>query len=183
MRWFAYFILAYVMLGLQLGLGAHVQYRGISPNLVLLVVVFISLNAPRDEALLGSFLLGAMQDLVTLQPMGLYAFSYGIVSMLVTTVGQLAYREHPLTQLFMTLIGGTITSTIVMIHGWVHPLGPARTDGIHVIPAVRQSPRALLVCVVYTAILAPIIIGILQRMQRMFGFQPSGRRRSRGGER
>ena len=27
------------------------------------------------------FLLGAMQDLVTLQPMGLYAFSYGIVSM------------------------------------------------------------------------------------------------------
>src|SRR3954452_19827406 len=124
MRWLAYFILAYVMLGLQLGIGAHMQYRGVAPNLVLLVVVFISLNAPRDEAMLGSFLLGAMQDLVTLQPMGLYAFSYGIVSMIVSNVAQLAYREHPLTQFFMTLIGGIITAILILLQGWFHPIEP-----------------------------------------------------------
>ncbi len=125
MRWLAYFILAYVILGFQIGLGAHVQYRGAGPNLVLLAVIFISLNAPRDEAMLGSFLLGAMQDLVTVQPMGLYAFSYGLVAMLVSAVGQLAYREHPLTQLFMTLVGGMITAFLVLLQGWIHPLGPA----------------------------------------------------------
>jgi len=179
MRWFAYFILAYVMLGLQLGLGAHMQYRGTSPNLVLLVVIFLSLNAPRDEAMLGSFLLGAMQDLVTLEPMGLYAFSYGLVAMLVSLVGQLAYREHPLTHFFMTVVGGVMTAVLLMIHGWIHPLSPAHTQAGVVIHAVRQSPRVLMVSVIYTAILAPIVLGILQRMHRMFAFQPSARRKMR----
>ena len=179
MRWFAYFILAYVLLGLQLGLRAHVQYRGVSPNLVLLGVIFISLNAPRDEAMLGSFLLGAMQDLVTLWPMGLYAFSYGIVALFVSSFGQLVYREHPLTQLFMTVLGGMITAVLLLIQGWIHPLGPAHNDNGVITHAVRQSPRVLMVCTIYTAILAPIVIGILQRMHRLFAFQPTARRKSR----
>jgi rod shape-determining protein MreD len=176
MRWFAYFILAYVMLGLQLGLGAHMQFRGGSPNLVLLVVVFISLNAPRDEAMLGSLLLGAMQDLVTLEPMGLYALSYGLVAILISSAGQLTFREHPLTQLFMTLIGGIITASLLLVHGWIHPLGPARHEGDAVFRAVHQSPRLLAVSVIYTALLAPIVLGILQRMQRVFSFQPTRRK-------
>jgi rod shape-determining protein MreD len=176
MRWFAYFILAYVMLGLQLGLGAHMQFRGGAPNLVLLVVVFISLNAPRDEAMLGSLLLGAMQDLVTLEPMGLYALSYGLVAMLISSAGQLTFREHPLTQVFMTLIGGSVTAAVLLIHGWIHPLGPARHVGDTVTRAVHESPRLLAVTVIYTALLSPIVLGILQRMQRVFSFEPPKRR-------
>src|SRR5436305_14715969 len=122
MRWLSYFILAYIMLGLQLGIGGYAQYRGAAPNLVLLVVVFISLNAPPEESMLGSFLLGVMQDLVTLQPMGLYAFSYGVVALIVSNVAQLAYREHPLTQFFMTLIGGIITAILILLQGCFHPI-------------------------------------------------------------
>ncbi len=48
-----------------------------------------------------------------------------------------------------------------------------------VIHAVRQSPRVLAVCVIYTSLLAPIVIGILQRMQRTFAFQSSNRRRGK----
>jgi rod shape-determining protein MreD len=177
MRWLAYFILAYVMLGLQLGLGAHVQYRGVGPDLVLLAVIFISLNAPREEAMLGAFLLGAMQDLVTLQPMGLYAFSYGLVAMIVSTGGQLAYREHPLTQFVMTLLGGIITAIILLIQGWIHPVGPARAEGGFVIAAVHLSPQTIAVMVGYTAVLAPIVLGVLQRMHRVFAFEPSSRRK------
>lgn len=176
MRWFAYFILAYLILGLQLGLGAHMQFRGAAPNLVLLVVVFISLNAPRDEAMLGSLLLGAMQDLVTLQPMGLYALSYGLVAMLITSAGQLTFREHPLTQVVMTLLGGAITAIILVLHGWIHPLSSARHEGDLLIRSVHQSPRLLLVSLFYTALLAPILLGLLQRMQWMFSFQPTRRK-------
>jgi rod shape-determining protein MreD len=180
MRWLSYFILAYIMLGMQLGLGGHLQYRGAGPNLVLLVVVFISLNAPRDEALLGSFLLGAMQDLVTLQPMGLYAFSYGLVAMFISTVAQLAYREHPLTQFFMALMGGMMTGIVLLIHGWIYPVGPARMENGVLVHAVRLGPRVIAVSIGYTALLAPIVLGILQRMKGMFGFE-SPRRKSRMG--
>ena len=33
-------------------------------------MVFISLNARREEAMLGCFLLGAVQDLISIQPVG-----------------------------------------------------------------------------------------------------------------
>src|SRR5689334_580391 len=104
MRWLAYFILAYVALGLQMGLAPYLTFRGAPPNLVLLAVIFIALNAPRDPALLGCFGLGLLQDLATGQQPGLYAFSYGIVAMLVVAVQQTVYRQHPLTHASLALV-------------------------------------------------------------------------------
>ncbi len=50
MRWLPYFILAYVALGVQVGLGHYVSYKGAAPNLVLVAAVFIGLNAPPPAA-------------------------------------------------------------------------------------------------------------------------------------
>jgi hypothetical protein len=41
---------------------------------------------------------------------------------------------------------------------------------------VRQSPRLLAVSVIYTSLLAPIVLGILQRMGWAFSFEPSRRK-------
>jgi rod shape-determining protein MreD len=180
MRWLTYFILAYLMLGVQLGLSAQAQYHGAGPNLGLLAVVFISLNAPLDEAFLGSFLLGALQDLVTLEPMGLHAFSYGLVALLVSKLAQVAYREHPLTQFFMTLVGGIITGLLIWIHAWIHPNGMQVLEGGAIIPGVRLSGRTILISILYTAILAPFVLGALQRMAALFAFEPGARRKVRG---
>ena len=97
MRWLAYVILAYIAIAVQIGLGPYVRYRGAQPNLVLLAAVFIALNAPRDAALLGCFCMGVLQDLVTQQPPGLFALSYGLTAMVAVSVHQVVYREHPLT--------------------------------------------------------------------------------------
>jgi rod shape-determining protein MreD len=180
MRWVSYFILAYLILGVQLGLAAHVQYRGAGPNLGLLAVVFISLNAPIDEAFLGSFLLGALQDLVTLEPMGLYAFSYGLVALLVSRLSQVAHREHPLTQFFMTLAGGIVTGILLWIHAWIHPNGMALLEASVAVPTVRLSGRTIAVSILYTSILAPFVLGALQRMAPPFAFKPLSRRKVRG---
>src|ERR1700760_4481629 len=118
MRWISYFILAYVTLGLQIGLAPHLRYQGAAPNLVLLAVIFIALNAPPDAALLGAFVLGVLQDLLTQQQPGLFAFSYGLVGMFVVSTQQLVYREHPLTHLSLALIAGIMTACIILLHGW-----------------------------------------------------------------
>src|SRR5687768_15200573 len=97
MRWLTYFILAYLALGLQVGLGDYVSYLGAGPNLVLLAVIFIAINAPRDAALLGCFGMGLMHDLLTHQPLGLFGLSYGLVGMMASGTHQVVYREHPLT--------------------------------------------------------------------------------------
>src|SRR5436190_23507828 len=98
MRALPYFILAYLSLGLQIGLGQLSFMRG-GPNLPLLAVIFIAVNASREAALLGAFGIGIMQDMTTLSPLGLYALAYALVGMFIVSTQEVVYREHPLTQL------------------------------------------------------------------------------------
>ena len=178
MRLAAYFILAYVALGLQLGLGDYGSYAGASPNLVLLAVVFIAVNARRDAALLGCFSMGVMQDLLTRQPPGLYALSYGLVALAVSGAAGVVHRAHPLTHLSMAFVGGLITAGVLLLHGWVHPAAPpveaetptAVAAGAS-LPAIRLDPMTEFARVIYTAVLAPLVLGVLQRFKRAFSFQ------------
>ena len=177
MRWISYFILSYLALGIQLGLGSFASYRGVAPDLLLLVVVFISLNASRDEAMLGSFLLGAMQDLITLQPMGLFAFSYGLVSIFVSISAESVRRTHPLTQIAMTFLGGSLMGMLLIVHDYFRPVSPAFVFGGTVVGALRIGPRVVVVSVIYTTLLSPLVIGLLQLFQRLFAFDSDSRRR------
>jgi rod shape-determining protein MreD len=176
MRWLPYLILAYVALGLQIGLSPHVRFHGAVPNLGLLAVIFLAINAPRDAALLGAFGIGLVQDLLSSQPPGLYALSYGLVAALVTAVSSAVYREHPLAHLTLTFIGGLITMLVLVVHGWIHPPGPASVDGKIQLSPVRLAPATLFLGVLYTTILAPFLIGGLQRIKRVFSFRPPRRR-------
>ena len=162
MRWILYFILAYLALAIQVGAGPYLRWQGAPPNLVLLVAIFIAVNAPKDAALLGCFSLGAMQDLLTQTPLGVYALSYGLVGMFVVSTQQLVYRAHPLTHFSLALIGGFLTGAVLFIHGLIHRPGP--------------NVSTLLTTTIYTAILAPVAIGLLDRAKRPFAFQPTRRK-------
>jgi rod shape-determining protein MreD len=161
MFWPAYFILAYFAVGLQIGLGSLLRVWGAPPNFVLMAVVFIAVNAPREPALLACFALGAMQDLVTQNTFGLYAFSYGLFGLVAAGTGQAVYRGHPLTHFSLTLAGGLIAAVVLLVHGLFH---------------VRLSITPQLWSALYSAIIAVPVLAILHRIRRNFGFQPARRR-------
>lgn len=163
MRWPAYLILVYVAVGLQTGLGEYLRIDGARPDLVLLAVVFIAINAPRDAALLGAFGIGLVQDLVTLSPPGLYALAYSAVALAMIKMQELVSRTHPAAHFLLALMGGILSAAVVLIHGWIK--GPAAPIG------------ELFGGALYTAILAPLILGLLTSMRKIFGF---ARRRARG---
>jgi rod shape-determining protein MreD len=166
MRWLPFAILAYVTLGLQLGLSGYdapALTQGGRPQLVLLAAIFIALNAGRDDALLGCFLLGLLQDLCGSTPLGLSAFAYGTVALFVLSVHELVYGEHFLTHLTLGLIAGLIVAFITYCHGIIDSL-------IH--PNHLRPPLVpLLTSALYTAILAPVVLFILHRMKKPFGFR------------
>lgn len=162
MRWITYFILAYVALAVQVGAGAYLRWQGAPPNLVLLAVIFVALNAPKEAALLGALSMGFLQDLVTQAPLGMYAFSYGLVGMFVVSTQNVVYREHPLTHFSIALVGGLVCVVVIFTHGLIHP------------PGVGAMP--LLTTVIYTALLSPILLGLLERIKRPFAFQPTRRK-------
>jgi rod shape-determining protein MreD len=166
MRWLPYLILAYLAIGVQIGAGEALRFRGAKPDLVLLAVAFIAMNAPREAGLLGCFFIGLMTDLVTVQPLGLYALAYGVVGLIVSGSQEVVYREHPLSHLFLGLVGSLVVACVVLVHGWI--AGSGR------VPAGMLFGGAL-----YTALLAPVVIWLLQRTRRAFSFQQT-RKRQRG---
>jgi rod shape-determining protein MreD len=161
MNWIAFFILSYVTVALQSALTPVLRYGSSEPNLGLIALVFIALNAERDSALLGCFILGAMQDLATRQPFGLFAFSYGLAAMTVIWAARSVYREHPLTHFSCALLAGFVTTTVIDLHARFH-----RAD----------TAAATFSGVIYTAILAPFVIGLLQSFKELFGFKRRGLR-------
>lgn len=161
MRWLPYFILAYVFLGLQIGMGDYLAFQGAVPNLVLLAVIFVATHAQRDSALLGAFSLGLLQDLLSPHSPGLYALSYGFVGMACVGTSQVLYRESPSMHLMLAFVGGLITGFIVLLHGWIR--GPS------------VSMWTMLLSIAYTTALSPIVLGLLSRVRRIFAFQGSWR--------
>ena len=166
MRWAAYAILVYVAIGIQIGVAdfARVGGSGARPDLVLLAVIFIAVNAPRDQALLGAFGIGLIADLVTVGPLGLYALAYSLVGMFVVSTQELVYKAHPVTHFALGLAGGLIAGAMVLIHGWVR--GPS------------VSVTGVLGSALYTALLAPVVLGLLHLVRGAFAFQSRRRARS-----
>jgi len=166
LRWFAYIVLAYVALSLQVGLGGFLAWRGASPNFVLIATVFIAINAPRVPALLGCFVLGLLQDLLSQQPPGLHAFAYGVLAWIVLRHQGLVYREHWLTHFSTTLFGGLIQAAVFIAHGYLRRrIEPAFAN--------PNAAAPLLLAAIYSAVAAVVCIGILQRLKRLFAFRPS----------
>jgi rod shape-determining protein MreD len=162
MNWIPFLILAYVAVAMQTGLSPLVRLGsadsiGAEPNFGLIVVVFIALYAQRQTALLAAFVMGALQDLATQQPFGLFAFSYGLAAVVIASGSRKVYRSHPLTHFFFALLGGFISALVLLLHSHLRhtPVG-----------AVTTFSGA-----VYTAALAPLLIAGLQKARRLFAFR------------
>jgi len=172
MRWLTYFILAYLALGLQVGLRGFGEVRGATPNFVLMLVVFLAINGAREPVLIASFLLGLMQDLFTQQPLGTWAIAYSLVGASVWSTQEIVYPKHPLTHFSLTLLGGILAGVVLMIHGWIYPLIHGHESGVG---AATGDVWVYLASALYSALLAPLFLGVLHRMRKAFAF---ARRRS-----
>lgn len=163
MRWLSFAVLAYFVLACHVGLAGFLNVGTAAPNLVLPAVVFVAINAHREHALSGAFILGVLQDLLSPQrPLGLYAMAYGLVALFIVGVRPGLYRDHPLTHLFTTLAGGIFTAGVIVLNEWVlYRLGQGPPPGI--LPALTGA--------VYTGLLAPALLWPLVRVKRLFAFR------------
>jgi len=157
MRLLPTILLAYVAVGLQVGLNGFVHLGGAAPNVVLIVAVFLALTAPRDVGRLACFALGLMQDLLTQQSLGLFALCYGALGVAIGSTQAMLHREHPATHALATVFGCALTWIVLMVHGWI--FGPG------------VSFSAALLSTILTVVLAPALIWLLLRLRPTLGIR------------
>jgi hypothetical protein len=75
---------------------------------------------------------------------------------------ELVYKAHPVTHFTLAFVGGLLGASVFAIHGWVR--GP------------RASVAELFAAALYTAVLAPFVLGLLNLTRKGFAFP---RRRAR----
>lgn len=188
MRWFVFLIFAYLLLGAQIGVGEHFRVLGASPNLVLLGVVFIALNTPREVALTAALLLGLFHDLAASGgPFGLHGLAYSLVALAATAVNREVYTDHPLTHFFSALVGQLVVVLVtvvvvvlqIQIRGGPETANPNAAPDAQAPPPLRLAGVAyipLLASCLYTALVAPFLLGVVARIKGIFGFEPIRRR-------
>ena len=159
MRTLPFALLAYLMLGLQIGLGGLLQLHGGGMNLVLIAAVFIALNARREIAVPACFTLGLMHDLVGIGPIGTYALAYAIVALLIAGTDRALSVEHPFTHFLITLVAGVVVAFITVIQGRLARYG------------VAAPLWASLIGAFYTALLALPALWVLGKFRRAFRFR------------
>jgi len=135
---------------------------GATPNLLLPVVIFIALYASRESALIGVYVLGLMQDMLSQDPLGVYPLVYASLALATRLTQPVIHREHWLTHLVLGLAGGAL-------HGVILWLVSVRLGG------QTYSMELVINSSIYTAITTPIILRVLIRSKRLFGFQPDRR--------
>lgn len=158
MRFLPTILLSYLVLGIQSGLTPYIGIRNATPNLMVPVVVFIALYAPREPALIGVFILGLMQDVLSQDPLGVHALVCAAVAAATRITQPAIHREHWLTHLVLGLIGGALQGLVLWLVGLRMP--------------PRPSFDVLAYSAIYTAVLTPILLKGLISIRKVFAFQP-----------
>jgi hypothetical protein len=91
--------------------------------------------------------------------------------MAVLSTQEIVYPDHPLTHFSLTLLGGILAGVVLTAHGMIYPLLHGREHGVGGVLAATYFGSAL-----YSAILAPLVLGVLQRMRRAFAFKQRKRK-------
>ena len=90
MRWLTFGILGVVFIVMQSTLAPRMEILGARPDFLLVLVVFFGMHGKLPDVAVGAWLLGFVADLMSIERLGLMAFSYMLTALLVASVAPVA---------------------------------------------------------------------------------------------
>jgi len=165
MRWLTFAIFIVLAITLQATAAPRLELFSARPDFLLIVVVFLGLYAPSKEAIPLGWILAACADLMTIERFGLITFSYGLSTMIVTSLRDYMFRYRVITQTAVTFVACLLLRTAWMMYS--HLLYEARG------PWLRDWLAGGVIASAYTAALAPFAFHFLLRLSRPMGIARS----------
>jgi hypothetical protein len=184
MRWFVFFIAAFVLLALEVGLRPLWvlpvgPYGDAAPSLLLILGVFISLNTTAGVVVTAMILLGAatdvtqvvgktesepLRDIVLLGPAALGFLLGGYLTMQLRHV---VFRDSVVTMVVMTFTIGLFMQLAIVLLIWLRSMLP--TDAV---PEWRVASQLMqrAMSVIYSSVVAIPLGLLLVRTRRMWLF-------------
>lgn len=179
MRWPVLFIFAYFALALQQGLATLLQVRGTTPDLILLLVVFVAISAQPRVLAWAALALGVLVDLSTpLQPTGYAtdlvlvgpgALGYLAAGYVAWQLRGLVFRESRLVFGAIVLLAGIAGHVVIVavlgLRGLPWPIGEPIGGW-----AAADQLAVRFLKLIYTSALAMPLSTLLIRTRPWWGF-------------
>ena len=162
MRWLAFILLAVAAVILQSSALPRLTVFGARPDLLLIITIFIALYAHPQDAVAGGWGLGLLADLLSIERLGLLALTYGAVAFLVLIVREYIFKYRASSQL---VLAGLLA--LLVQAGWLVYQGLSYGWSVGL---ANGSAAALAGSAAYTALFAPVVLQLLLRRARWFGF-------------
>ena len=186
MNWVVFLLVAWVTMGLELGLRPSIQLgdSGMAPSFALILVAYIALAAPRQTALWAAMFIGVLLDLTserlassnlgTLTIVGPAALGCMLGASAVANVRAMVYRRNPLTMLVLATMMSVIAQIVIVAclaaRSWWDP-----ALAFH----ARPELAARIGSAAYTGVAALVVGPVLNFLTPLFGFP--GMHHPRGG--
>lgn len=181
MNWLTFTITAYIGYALQLLLAPMWSINGREPMLLLILLVFVALQAPGMHAAWAAIVLGLLMDvllndyqtdLIGPWALGLLAAAYALVQM-----RNLLFKDSMFTIAIMTFVAGIfaqlVATTLHTMRDNIAVFGNTPVENFSAVDQLYHGFGTLL----YTAIVAIPVGYLLLKSQSLWGF--SGRRSTR----
>ncbi len=179
MNWPVFALLAWLLLGVQLGLvdAAHLDYTKIAPQVPIILVVFVALWAPLPHVLGAGITMGVLYDLLYVQQLrgggdvvvvGPFALGFALAAYTVVLTRALVFRRNILTVVVLTLVGTALAEIVAT--------GLLAIRSLYDASLVYPNPLGKLgvgiARALYTALAAFAIAPLLGALRPVFGFPP-----------
>jgi rod shape-determining protein MreD len=162
MRWLTFSLLVIIVLTFQSAVGPRLALLGSRPDWLLVVVVFLALYAPAQDAVLGAGLIGLGGDLLSIERLGLLVLSYVLAAMVIVGVREHVFKSAHTTRFILTLVVG-----LALRLGWTAYYRALYDSSVSV---GLELLNQVVVGAVYTACWAIPLHFLLVRCSQLFGF-------------
>lgn len=151
--WLILTILGFIIL--QVSILPLVEIRGIRPDLLLIAVVFFSLQLGPTHGLVLGIIAGFLKDCLGNGLFGGYAFCFALLGLIVGYNGKVLYRESPYTQVVVTFLASCLAFFLYYLLVRLYRAMPPMTDSFRwvILPAS-----------LYTAVISLPAFFLLQRI-------------------
>jgi len=175
LNWIVFVITTYVLLALQSGLAPAWAVGGATPNLLLILAVFIGISAGRAVVMWAVLILGLLLDL---QPgplsgqgviLGPHAVGYLVGGYAVLQLRNLLFRESVVTIIVMVFAVGGFAALVETLIYALRGLPWLANQPLHDWSTIDQLWRRLQE-LLYTAVAAVPLGLLLQSTRKLWGF-------------
>ncbi len=176
MNWFVFILISWVCFGLELALMPVLDAgsRGVHPSMIVPLLVFVAMNAPRKPTMWAAMMLGVVLDLLSPMPavdggtitiIGPHALGFLLGAHFVLAVRGMLIRRNPLTMIVMSILVMLVAQVVVVAIFTARDLGanPLIWDA-------GDELRKRLFSSLYTGVSALLLSFVFFALGPVFGF-------------